>query len=236
MRPASRRVPAVVAVAWTILVLAGCGAGHRLGEYDFRDRTLSVVDTGTPPPALLTGSFDVDATEDPVGAVLDAGSRAAKEVAARKARARLDSAARGVEPAEQMARRLLERSSRYLATRPVEDEREADFLLELDIREYGVDARGDRARLFVEAMAVLLDTESGHEIWRSEVQARDRLTPRVRGADPIPGDILTAGGLARISVEDFRRILEGLADFSADAVTEELREDLRDVRREGRRD
>lgn len=220
-----------------VLVLAAavaCGGGHRLAEYDFAGGSLALVDLGTPRPVLLTGDYDVETEEGALEAVLDAGSRAAKEVAAREARARLDSAATRVDMGELMADRLLDRGSRYLGVEPVASAREADFLLELDVRRYGIDARSGRdARLFVIAEAVLLDRRTGAEVWSTEVRGRDPLTRSVDGVDPVPSDVFTAGGLTQISVSDFERILEGLADVSADAVADQLREDLREARRDG---
>lgn len=236
VRPAARRAPVRVLVLAVAASLA-CGGGHHLAEYDFGGGTLAMVDLGTPAPVLLTGDVDVDTERGALETVLDAGSRAAKEVAARDARARLDSASARVDMGERMADRLLERAGRYLGTRAVEAASEADYLLELDVRDYGIDARGERdARLFVVAEAVLLHRRTGREIWNTEVRGRDRLTPSVEGSEHLPSDVFTAGGLARISVADFERILRGLADVSADAVTDQLREDLREVRREGLRE
>jgi len=229
----SRTAVAASLVLLAVAAWAACGGGHRLAEYDFTGGTLAMVDLGTPPPVLLTGDVDVDTDEGALGAVLDAGSRAAKEVSARKARARLDSASRRVDMGEEMAGRVLERGSRYLGTTPVESEAEADYLLELDVRDYGIDARGGRdARLFVVADVILLERRTGREIWNTEVRGRDRLVPSVEGVD-LPSDIFTAGGLTQISVDEFEGILRGLADVSADAVADQLREDLRDARRGG---
>lgn len=226
--------PSLRILALAAAAAIACGGGHQLAEYDFAGGTLAVVDLGTPSPDLLTGDYDVETEEGALEAVLDAGSRAAKEAAARRARTRLDSASRRVDMGELMAARIAERGSRYLGTRPVETEAGADFLLEMDVRSYGIDARGGRdARLFVVAEVVLLERRTGREIWNTEVRGRDRLTRSVGGVDRLPPDIFTAGGLTRISVSDFERILEGLADVSADAVTDQLREDLREARRDG---
>lgn len=218
----------LAAAAW-----AACGGGHSLAEYDFAGGTLGLVDLGTPRPVLVTGDVDVDTEEGALETVLDAGSRVAKEASARKARARLDSAARRVDTGRLMADHILERGSQYLGTRPVESEAEADYLLELDVRNYGIDARSGRdARLFVVADVILLERRTGREIWSTEVRGRDRLVPSVEGVD-LPSDIFTAAGLTQISVDEFERILRGLADVSATAVTDQLREDLRDARRSG---
>lgn len=47
----------------------------------------------------------------------------------------------------------------------------------------------------------------------------------------MPVDIVTAGTLHTLTIEQLREQLEGLTDFTADHVTDELREDLRDARR-----
>lgn len=236
LRPSGRRRAFPAAALVVLLLAAGpaaCGAGHGLARYDFADRSLATVDLGTPRPMLLTDDYDVDAEQGALAAVLDAGSRAAKQVSARKARARLDSAASRLDMGERIASRVLQRGSRYLGARPVEESREADFLLELDVKDYGMDVRSGReARLFVVAEAILLERRTGREVWSTQVRGRDRLMPAVDGVDDASSDILTAGGLARISVDEFERILQGLADVSADAVTDQLREDLRDVRRD----
>jgi len=132
-----------------------------------------------------------------------------------------------------MAERALARAARYLGARPVDDDGDADFLLEIDVARFGIDASGGgAATLYVEGEAVLLDAATGREIWNQEVSAWDQLTPSVGGVEgaTAAGGILTAAALTRISVEEYERVLEQLADYAADVMTEELREDLRDTR------
>jgi len=213
---------------------AACGGTQHLAEYDFTGHSLAVASYAPFAPELWTGGVDVDAS-DPVSAVLEAGSRAAKEVEGRKARARLDSAARDVDVAERMAGRMLERSARYLGAEPVEDRADADYLLELDVRRLAIDASHEgSARLFMEGTVSLLDRTSGREIWHTDVTAHDPLTPYLR-SDAVPGDVVTAGALYAQSVDDFRRMLEGMARLSSEAVMDHLRSDLREVREDGRR-
>lgn len=224
------RIEALALVAG-VAVLAGCGAKHHLGDYDYANKTLAVV-TSTPAyPELRTGGVDLDA-ENPVTAVLQAGSRVAKEVEARRARARLDSAATVVDVGRRMGDRTADRSSRYLAATPVST-RPADFTLEVWVTDYGLDARGWNAAayLYTNAEAVLIDGASGREVWSVRVWAREPVTPAIFDTGPVPTDVLTAGSLMTVSVEDFQRVLERLADLSSDLVTNELREQLRDVRR-----
>ena len=218
-------------LAVALVVLAGCGPRHHLGDYDFANRTLAVVTSAPTYPELRTGGIDVDRT-DPVQAVISAGSRVVKEVEARKARARLDSAATAVDIGRRMGDRTAERAGRYLAATPVPTA-PADFTLEVWVTDYGLDARGwdAAAFLYTNAEAVLIDGASGREVWSVRVWAREPITPAVLDAGPVPDDAITAGSLMAVSVQDFERVLQRLADLSSDLVTSELREALRDVRR-----
>lgn len=218
-----------------VLAPLACGGGHRLAEYDFTDRSVAVVAYAPAYPVLRTGSVDVsNAVEDPVGTVIEAGSSAATRAVGHRARARLDSAATRVDYAAGLNERTLTRTSRYLGARPVESARAAEFLLEIDVDRFGIDARDpDAAYLFLDAEILLLEARTGHEIWNRQIYAYDRLTPRLRG-DGLPTGLVTTGMLGELSVEDFERVLEQLVDFSSDVVTKELREELRDVRRDRR--
>lgn len=223
---------AVLACTLAAASLAACGGGHELERYSFAGSTLAVADYAPPAPALWTGGYDVDG-DNVITAVLDAGSQVAKDVEARRARTRLDSAASQVDVRQRMSQWTLERAARYLGARPVDDPATADYLLEVYVRQYGIDARGTRAaRLFMNVEAVLLDRRSGHEVWTVEVNSHDRLTPSVATGSSVPIDIVTAGTLHTLTAEQLRAELAGLTDFTADYLTNELRKDLRDIRRD----
>ena len=214
------------------LAAAACGgARHHLGEYSFAERSLALVVLGSPAPGLITGGYDLRST-DIVDVAMKAGSKAAKDIEARRARARMDSATSRMHLADSLARRTLDRASRYLGVRPVTSPGSADFLLEVHMRNYGLDASGSgEASLYTNAEAVLLDRHTGREIWNVKVHGTDRLTPRIRGAGSVGGSIIAAGTLHAMTVEDFQLALDQLMSLSSNVVTDELRSALRDVRR-----
>jgi hypothetical protein len=229
----TRRTARSLACAVAVLALPACAGHHHLGEYTFAERSMAVVVVSPPAPDLLMGGYNVRA-DDPVGSVLRAGTVAAKDVEARRAHARLDSATAVVGATGDLAQRTLERASRYLGTRPVQSSGNADFLLEVRMKSFGLDARGQNsAWLYTNAEAVLLDRRTGREIWNCAVHGTDRLTPRVRGAGNVPGAgaIITASSLATMSVADFQDALQQLAELSSNVVADELRSALREVRK-----
>ena len=88
---------------------------------------------------------------------------------------------------------------------PAASEADADFLLEIHMRSYGIDVRSrGAARLYTNAEAVLLDRRTGREIWNSRVRGTDRLTPHVVGMRGVPGTVITAGTLHTVTVADFQ--------------------------------
>ncbi len=225
------RFTRLVAAFSGILALGGCGGHNHLSEYNFSSRSLALVYIAPPRPELLTGWYDVAGAGDPVTAIVAAGSGVAKEVAGRRARSRLDSATSMVDVAGLMSRRTLERTSRYLGTSQAINPRAADFVLEVNMHSSGIDIRGQNAAyLFMSATAVLLDARSGREIWSFDVDGHNRLTPFLFGDNRVPTGAITAGALSTVSVADFQRALEQLADFSSNEITDRLREALRDAR------
>jgi hypothetical protein len=214
-----------------LLALAACGPHYHLDEYDFSNHSVALVYLAPATPVLRTGAYDAADAGNVAQAVLRTGSGVAREIEGRRARARLDSALRHVDVATMLSQRTLDRASRYLGARPVQRRDGADFLLEVDMHSFGIDARDESAAyLFMNATAVLLDARTGRELWSHDLQGYDRITPYVRGTEQLPTGIITAGALGQVSVPEFQRVLAQLADYSSDRITDELRAALRDAR------
>ena len=209
-------------------VLAACGSGHRLGDADFSGGSLA-VETWTPAsPVVLTSGVDRDADGSLAEVLLETGSEVARELEARRANTRLREAATRFDLADRLSERLSTRAGRSLGTEPAASAADADFVLELDVRRYGIRADDRSASVFLEADAFLLDAR-GVELWRRSVHAWDRLTPRVDGG--IGAGAVTAATLSRVTVDDMERALERATEAAANRIDRDLRDDLRDMRR-----
>ena len=225
------RLVQLSAVVGIGIVAAACGNKHYLAQYAFANHTIALQYLEPPETELLQGSYDISLIHDPIQGVTRAGGAIAKEAVARRARARLDSAADRMDVADFLAQRTLERASRYLGTRQVDSAETADYIIELSMRGFGLDARSSNATyMFANAEAVLIDRRTGREIWSTKVNGRDRVTPWVRGAGNVPSSIINAGTLSTVTVADFQRGLEELATFTSNLITEDLRDKLRDAR------
>ncbi len=233
MRPHTRALLHAVTLS-ALLGTVACGPSHRLGEYDFRDRTVSVVSEIPRRADVLTGPYFVGGiTGDPVRDVLRAGARVYREVESRRLRERLESAATRIDVGHVLEGNTLERVARYLGAHAVGRDEEPDFLLELIVVEYGIDAESwnAAAHFYIEADATLLYAPTGEEIWRKEIDATERIGSAVFGPGRAVRDVVTAATLSDLTVEEIVSALESLADFSGRVITDELREDLRDARR-----
>lgn len=223
-------VRTIVVIA-AFLAIASCGGKHQLNQYEFSDKTLALVYIDPPSPGLLHGLYDLRIPDTKVEGVVYAGGAVAKEIQARRAMARLDSASKLVDVSARLAKNTLNRASRYLGTRPVESAADADYVLEVTMRSFGLDARSSGAAyLFTNAETVLLERRTGREIWSVRVRGRDRLTPWVTGTHDVPSSIITAATLSTVSVEDFQHALDQLVTFSSNLIANELRAKLRDAR------
>ena len=219
-----------VGILMAALVLSGCSK-HYLRDYQFSDKTIGLVYVDPPAPELLHGWYNLDVGQTAVQTVVRAGASVAKEIEARRASARLDSAATRVDVPSRLAQRTLERASRYLGTRPVATPEGADFVLEIQLRSFGIDARSSHAAyLYTRAEAVLIDRRTGREIWSERVRGSDRMTPYVVGTQNVPSAIFTAATLHTVTVADFERALDQLVTYTSNLVTDELRDKLRDAR------
>ena len=229
--PEASRVIRALIISAAYLTLVGCGRKHYLAEYQFADKAVALSFIEPPSPELLTGLYDLRPSRNAVTTVARIGGGVAKEIEARRAAARLDSAAARVDIAGRLAQRTLERSALYLGARPVQSVHEADFVIEIYMRRFGIDARSTHAAyLYTRAEAVLLDRRSGREIWSVEIRGSDRMTPFIVGTRDIPSSIFTAATIHNISVAEFQEALDQLVQSSSNAITNQLRDKLRDVR------
>jgi hypothetical protein len=210
---------------------AACASSGRIGEYDFRDRTVAVVAVIPPRPYVDTGG-DVDLTGmNAVGALLKIGTSVYKESQAGTLRERLDSASTSIDLADRIAGGVLERSARYLGANAIETSREADFHIEVQVEEYGVDAREweGGAHFRLQARLLLLDRD-GREVWEGRVDENEPVNTSWFRAGSVGADVVTGRALGQLTVDELVDALNSIADHSSFRLTEKLREGIEKAR------
>lgn len=216
-----------------LLATASCATTGRLAEYEFQDRTVGLVLLTPPRPNVFTGDrFDVvrGSWQETLLAV---GGELVKEHQASELRERLDRAVARVDVAATLGDQTLERAARVLRLTPVEEVRDADFEVEVDLRSYGIAADGwdARAHFFVDAHVRLLDARDGTEVWARDVEESDPVNREYIGLNGPAGDVLTAAAMAGLEVHEIERALEALGGYAAEEIAEQLRRGWEKARR-----
>jgi hypothetical protein len=219
-------------VVWSLIVglsptLLGCGSSNRLKDYTFRELTAAAV-MDAPRPEVFTASFiDIDA-DDLFASVLHAGTALVKEITAGQAQARLDSAMIQVDVPRRVQERTLQRCSEYLHLWPVHDADGSDFLFDMYIESYGIDAESwDAGVSFqIDLKVSLLDNSTGLEIWKTRVKEKQLLSRSHFYIDSYAaGNVITAIALSQLSTEDMAAGFQQLAEDTADRLARKLRQD-----------
>lgn len=211
-----------------LVLLAGCASSGRLAEFDYRGAALAVVTVAPPHPEIFTQDFYDPDQRGWLETLFRIGSEMARDAQAERAGEKLAQASEEVDVAGLMADRVLERGAQLLRARPVESVVDADYELEVRVKEYGIraDSWDSHADFFIQADVLLLESATGSRIWKGSVEARDPINPGSWGAGGSVGNLITAQALGRLSVAEMREALGDLAVYSADAVTTKLAEGL----------
>ncbi|HYE96848.1 MAG TPA: hypothetical protein VD962_11625 [Rubricoccaceae bacterium] len=221
-----RLLPAFLLVA---LALSGCSGTNRLREVDLRGRTVAVMAAIPPHPRVQAGDPGEAAINpyDPIGSAVRVGTAAAKYREARRAQARLDSAASRVDVADRIARQVLAQSADRLGFAPVGAPTDADFLLDLRLADVALVADSfEGATYFVlEGEVLFMNPDNGRLLWRVRLREREVLDASVFGLPAAAGNVITARALAALSETELTTGLERLADFAAGRITDRLTRD-----------
>ena len=109
-----------------------CGS-NRLHEYDFREFTAAaIVDAPTSAGVATAPDINID-EKNPLKTILKVGTTIAKEIEAERIRARLDSATVIVDVPGRIAKNTLQKCSRYLHFKAIDNIDDADYLFDIYI-------------------------------------------------------------------------------------------------------
>lgn len=233
-RPTLRNACLALAIA-SLAGASGCASTGRLGEYDFRDRTLAVIVDTPPRPEVFDSSVpigDGDASDDLGSVFARVGTSLLRDVSAAEAESRLTAAAERVNLARLIGRRTLERSARVLRMDPVADG-PAEFELEVRIDRYGLTSRDWNAQAFfmVEGELLLIDAADGSIVWETGLSRYDPINRGDTGLGESATNVVTAAIFATLTEDQMAAALTALAEHAADHATDRLQDAYDEVRR-----
>lgn len=210
-----------------VLLLTAC-ASNKLVEYDLREADIAARTFMPPRANVFTDLYNMYINpHDLVGSAMSIGTSVARESQASKARARLDSAMAMVDVPGIIEEEMLFRSAELLNFRPVNEVKLADFVFNVRMQKYGIDARGWEVGTYfiIESEIELIDNQQQRRIWKRKVEAREPLSPRVFGMSSSVENIMDAVTLSELTVDEMAKGMEYLANFAADLFAEKLYND-----------
>jgi hypothetical protein len=210
------------------LTLSMCCSMNNLRGYEFRDHTAAALLDFPPPPQIFTDDWTNVDWSNPVEAIFDIGTGIAKEVEVSKARKKLAKAMDKVDIPEIIRIETLDRGSEYLHYRPIGDTRDANYLFDIELRNYGIEAQSWTAGVYfkIDVKVTLLDNNSGKEIWRRCFDERYPVSREVFGLPDQANDIITAIALADLTSKQIASGMENLAHHTSDQIIHKLRSDF----------
>ena len=211
-----------------ILTFSMCCSTNKLQGYEFRERTASALLAYPPPPEIFTDSWtDVDFS-NPVQAVIGIGTGIAKEVEVAKTRAKMDSAMGMVDIPETVRIETLERGAQYLHYRTVEDTDHSDFLFDVVMRHYGIDAKSWTAGVYfkIDVKVTLLDNKMDREVWRGCFKERFPISSEFFGLPGAANNIITMVSLSQLTANQIADGLKNLAVHTSDQIIHKLQRDF----------
>jgi hypothetical protein len=217
----------VVFLLFLVALFLGACSSNKLVEYDLREADIAAR-TFMPPRANVFTDANLNINpHDLVGTAISVGTTIARESEASKARARLDSAMTMVDVPAIIEEEVLFRAAELLNFRPVNEVKAADYVFNVRMERYGIDARSWDAGTFfvVKAKVELIDNKLQRRIWKRGMEAKEPLSPRIFGISTPIENVLDAVALSNLTVEEMSAGMEYLANFTADLIAEKLYND-----------
>jgi len=202
-------------------------SSHKLAEHNFYDHTLT-AHTFFPPHAGVFTDPDLYINfDDPVGTLLNLGTTVVREAEAIKARKKLDSAAQIINVPDILQHEICLRSAEVLECKPIRERKNADYVMNIDIKHYGIDAASWRAgtQFIVNAKVDLLGPDR-KRIWKKHIEEEIPVTANFFGIGGYDLEtVLDAAALSKLSVDEMAAGLENIAFAAADRFAEILYRD-----------
>jgi hypothetical protein len=214
------------------LGLVSCRTVNKLDEYRVEDATMAVDMRVPPAPTFKIGYWVTLDSDHPVRTVLSIGTTIAKASEASEAEARMRQALASVDVPGILLAEASSACTTALDARREPQKQGADYLLDLDIHDYGIEADSpwQGVSLNLKLTASLFHNESGDLVWRRSIAMHQNASPAMFGFGSIVGNIVTAAALSELSTEQLEEGFQRLAVESARSLARTMEDDLYEAR------
>jgi hypothetical protein len=224
------------AALFLLLGISACVSVNKLKEIDLENRKVAVMAAFPPSPIVSTNFWYASSgSGSPLVDAIRLGTAAAREVEANRVERKMRRALDNVDVAHIAAVEILKESADALEFQPVRNARDADFVFDIKIDSYGVDAENfDSAlRLFINGTVSIYDeSRGGRRVWRDALRIRERISRGVFASGGTGlGNIISARELANLEPEELEEGFKRLANVAAKSLARELQQDYWQSRR-----
>lgn len=219
-----------------LLGISACVSVNKLKEVDLENKKIAVMAAFPPRPIVHTNFWYASSGGgSPIARAVRLGTAAVREVEANKAERKLRRALEQVDIAHIAAVQIVKESADVLDFQPVRSPKDADFVFDIKIDSYGIDAENfDSAlRLFINGTVQIYDeSRGGRRIWRDALRIREQISRGIfaTGGTGL-GNIISARELEKLDEQELEEGFRRLADIASQSLARELTHDYYESRR-----
>lgn len=210
------------------VVSISCTTINELERYSYENRRIAVWLRRPPEPEIAVQYTLYLDQNNIVGSIVSVGSNVIKASEVAKAEKKMESALQHIDVPQLMKITAISECAKVLECRGIDNRADADYILDIEIDEYGIDASSSDGHVFFKMyMTVqLYETTENETIWRRNIDYGSSLTPYIGGLVDIVGNVVTAGVLADLSVDDISKAFIELAEEAGVQIARQLEADL----------
>ncbi len=222
----------IVAILAVCIGFLSCTSVNHLDRYELSGHKLA-MSLATPPAPEIDVNFSLNLESDnPIGTVLNIGSNLVKAAEAAKAKEVLERALRGSEIPETVYTETVAGCLKALDMDMTSNQRDADFLLDLVIQDYGIKANNSgKVYLRISLEARLYHLKSRTLVWERHESENESLNSSLFGFDSSVANVATAGVLGSLTEAQLRAGFEKLALKIGGSMVQKLQRDIYESRR-----
>jgi hypothetical protein len=226
------RTTAIVATIAASLLLASCASVNRLNAYNFQGARLA-VDMPMPPAPRLNVQYDVTLDKhNIVFSALSVMTNLAKANQAQLAENVMRDGLASIDVPGMIRDETFSACAFALGSERGDSFRDADFILSLDMTEWGMEARNasTAVSLYIRLKAQLYEGMSRDLVWSRTITVEQAASPAMFGLGQLIGNMVTATVLSNLTPDQLAAGFTELARETSRKVARVLSRDIERAR------
>jgi ABC-type uncharacterized transport system auxiliary subunit len=220
----------LISIATAATLLGSCVSVNRLDEYRFEGATMSPAIYAPAYAEVHLSRGSIPGSEDSILlSLVEVGANVAVGLQEQKLEMRLNRIVTGDDLALALETEFVPEAASMLGVMTVEGRSSADYMLELEVDEYGLSSSGG-IYMDIQVDARIIHRFSGETVWRRRFSVREPASPTLFGLNNYVETAVSVAALEQLSDDDLERGFELLGEQAARTLSEKFRRDLWDAR------